>query len=546
MIRRRIATGLAVLTLFAFAGAALAQETAADEALLKSGGIGSDADALVAFIRKLSPGEAEHKKIAGLIRQLGDDDFSKRQAASRELVSWGPVAVEALRTATRDGDAEIAYRASACLADIERGPALHMPCAAIRLIAVRKPPSAIPDLLRYLGHTSDADAHEAVLDALATLAPKASPADDALKTALKDTLALRRGAAGYVLGRSTDADIRGLVQPLLNDPSIDVRWRTVQGLLAGQDRAAMPALLALTLEDNKEIGYQVDDLLGRLAGDAHPELPTGDDAATRQKRHDVWARWWKDNGDKVDLARLNEADRFLNRTLVPEMHAGKVWEFDRAGKVLWELKADLQGPIDAQVLPNGHILIAEINGKRVTERDRTGKVVWKKEVQTPIACQRFNVNMTFIGTNRQLMVVNADGKEAWSYNAPAGFFIHSVQRTRTGHFVMVSTAGVIKEIDAKGKELRSINVPVQGSWNGIEAVGNDRYLISGSSIVAEVDSAGKLVWQCQVAGANYAQRLPNGNTFVVSGSRGLLEVDKTGKVVSEKKMTSSVWRAHRR
>jgi len=51
-------------------------------------------------------------RVARLIRQLGHDDFAKREAASKELDAIGEPALDALRTAAAsDGDAEIRRRA---------------------------------------------------------------------------------------------------------------------------------------------------------------------------------------------------------------------------------------------------------------------------------------------------------------------------------------------------------------------------------------------------------------------------------------------------
>ena len=51
-------------------------------------------------------------RVARLIRQLGHDDFAKREAASKELDAIGEPALDALRKASAsDGDAEIRRRA---------------------------------------------------------------------------------------------------------------------------------------------------------------------------------------------------------------------------------------------------------------------------------------------------------------------------------------------------------------------------------------------------------------------------------------------------
>ena len=56
--------------------------------------------------------EATTQRIARLIRQLGDDEFKKREAASQELKAIGAPALAALRqAAASDADPEIRTRA---------------------------------------------------------------------------------------------------------------------------------------------------------------------------------------------------------------------------------------------------------------------------------------------------------------------------------------------------------------------------------------------------------------------------------------------------
>jgi hypothetical protein len=285
----------------------------------------------------------------------------------------------------------------------------------------------------------------------------------------------------------------------------------------------------------------------RLAGERAPAGVGSDSDDARRKWRDAWAAWWETNGKGADLAKLEERPPFLNLTLVPEMHAGKVWEFGPDGKVRWELSKDLNTPIDAQVLPGGRVLVAELNGDRVTERDRDGRVLWQFAVKTPVACARLADGNTFVSTNHHAFVVTPAGKEVYSYKPEPGFFMHSIQRRPNGNVVMVSMAGVVREVDARGKEVRSINITAEGgSWSGIEGLPGDRYLVCGSGKVLEVDAAGKVLWRLNQAGACYAQRLPSGNTLVVDNAKGLLEVDRQGKTVWEKPMGTNVWRAHRR
>jgi hypothetical protein len=66
------------------------------------------------------------------------------------------------------------------------------------------------------------------------------------------------------------------------------------------------------------------------------------------------------------------------RVLVPHHAENKVVEYDRSGKVVWEVK--VQQPIVATRLPNGDTLVTsmtDINQGRAVEFDRNGNEVWQ-------------------------------------------------------------------------------------------------------------------------------------------------------------------------
>jgi hypothetical protein len=301
-------------------------------------------------------------------------------------------------------------------------------------------------------------------------------------------------------------------------------------------------LIAALADGPSEQVERAETLLLRLAGDQAPAP-----AADTKSRRDTWARWWANNGARLDLARLNSTPPHLGLTLVPEMHAGRVWECGRDGKPLWEL-AELLSPIDAQVLPGKRLLVAELNGNRVTERDHHGKILWQHAVSTPIACQRLAGGDTFIATNHRAFVVTPSGKETFSYATEPAFFIHSAQRLPNGHVACVSMAGSVREIDTASKVVCSVDLPISGGWSGIEGVAGDRYLVVNNTQgkVLEIDRKGKAVWEYTTPGACYASRLPNGHTLVVSNASGLQEVDRKGSVLWRREITTSLWRAHRR
>jgi hypothetical protein len=68
---------------------------------------------------RADPGnEANAKRIASLIRQLGHKDFAKRQAASKELDAIGAPALDGLRKAATDDDPEVRRRAERIIQDV--------------------------------------------------------------------------------------------------------------------------------------------------------------------------------------------------------------------------------------------------------------------------------------------------------------------------------------------------------------------------------------------------------------------------------------------
>jgi hypothetical protein len=539
---------LVVLAALLFSPVRAADDTnAGDQKLVKEAGVGVHAPALLDFFRQRTLTDADRKRFADLIKQLGDDQFEKREEASRELTKRGTPVLQMLRKAVNDPDREIARRASVCIEEIDNGPGTNLPQACARLLATHAHADTIPVLLAYLPHADDGAVEQSVLDALVALKGGKNP-DAALRAALKDEMPIKRAAAAYVLGRSADKDVRAAVLPLLADKNTRVRFRAAEGLIAAQDKAAVPPLIELLVDaPDAELG-DVEELLARLGGESAPDTPSSDTLAGRKKSRAAWAQWWKDKGPALDLAKALEGEPFLGLTVVPEMHANKVWECGKDGKPLWTLQ-NLECPIDAQVLPGRRVLVAELNGGRVTERDRDGKVLWEYKVNTPIYCRRLSNGQTFIATNHRYSIVTHDGKEVMSYEPPEGnpFFMHSVQRLRNGHVVVVSMAGQIRELDAAGKEVRTINLDQQAGWNGITGTPKGTYLVAnGSGVVEEIDTTGKKIWEYKIPGACYASRLPNGNTLVVSNSAGLTEVDRDGKTMWSQNMTTSLWRGHRR
>jgi hypothetical protein len=530
-------------------GPVRAAEDKADLDLLQKNHVGTDGPALLEFFRNRTLTDADRQKLEQLVHQLGSDAFEEREAGSRALVARGEPALSFLRAALTDPDREVVRRAESCIETIEHGPGPALPAAAARVLAQQRPSGATVVLLQYLPYADDETVQDEVLAALVALTAPGK-ADDIVVAALGDSLPARRGAAAHVLGRSGTADQRAAVRKLLADREPRVRFRAAEGLIAGREKDGVPVLVDLLADAPPALTWRVEEVLLNLAGEKAPSASVGDGSpAARKAYRDAWAGWWRDNGARLDLARIQDQPVYLNLTLVAEMHANRIWECGPDGKMRWQL-GDLACPRDAEALPGGRVLVAECNANRVTERDLKGNVLWEQSVPDPHSCQRLANGNTYIATGRRVFEVTRDHKEVFAYEPEQSFFIHSSQRQPNGNVVLLSMGGILREVNPAGKEVRSFQLEGNNhNWCGVTAVRGGHYLVVNfnQGQVLEVDAAGKTTWQTTMQGVSYAQRLPTGNTLLTNfGQHKVVEVDRAGKTVWEKNVDTSPWRVHRR
>ncbi len=298
---------------------------------------------------------------------------------------------------------------------------------------------------------------------------------------------------------------------MLEDPVAATRFRAVQGLLSAHDQAAVPALIALLNTVPADMTWQVEEMLQRLAG---PEAPattvlTGTQE-TRQRAARAWSKWYAPRAATLDLARLTADDAHLGLMTVCEYDSaagepgGQVWEAGRDGRQRWKISG-VSGAMDAQVLPNGRVLIAENTANRITERNLTGAVKWEYRTPgTPIACQRLPNGNTFIATYNQVMEITPDQRQLYLQTKGPQFYIFSARKTRDGLIVAMTAQGNILRFDPlTGKDYPSINLGPNGGWCSVEPLANGRYLVAtmNNGQVREVDAAGAAHWTITMPGA---------------------------------------------
>ena len=529
----------------AFAGAK-PEDLSLDKEILKAAKVKSDGPSLLKLFRGRTMTPALRVEILALIKQLGDNSFAVRQKASAALVAKGAVALPLLRTAVRDSDIEVGRRASACARRIdEKDYDASVLAAAMRVLGAAKPPGTAEVLLAFLPFADDEMLADEVRTSLAAAALQGGKPDPVLIAALADPLAVKRAAAGAALGPVLQQ--RAAVRKLLKDPQPIVRLRVGIGLARARDKEAVPVLIDLLAVLSREQGWLAEDLLLRLAGEQAPPVSLGDEPAEKKKCRDAWAAWWESQGPKVDLAKLGSETSLLGYTLVIVFNWGgshRVTELDAAGKPRWIIDK-LPNPVDAHILPGNRVLIADYSDNRVTERNFKGDVVWEKKVQGPVNAQRLPNGNTFIATMNLIMEVDKSGKEIMNKNRS----VWAARKYPNGQIAVVTREKRFIRLDATGKELHNVPVTVgiANSIGGVDFLPNGRVLTSLTDSVAEYDLKGNIVWQAKVPRPDGVTRLANGNTLVAcTGSREVIELNRQGKAIRTFKLEGGGWLARRR
>lgn len=512
----------------------------------------TDGDALLAVVREHTLTPELRRKVKKLIAKLGDDAYAVREDADNELHRLGRIALPQLRELLepKSGmDLEVISRAKWLVERIEHEPSRTLPGAAVRLLALRKPPGAAEALLGYLPLAEDVNLTDDVKKSLALLAIRGGKLDAALARALSDDLPQVRTVVAEALIQGGSKEGRDAVRTLLKDKLPNVRMRVALALVAVGEREAVPVLIdLLPVVPDQQIG-QVEDALYQLAGESAPETPWSTEAADKKKSRDAWAAWWRDNGARIDLTRLN-TQPWYGYTLLCDSSRNRVYEIDRNGKERWAIEG-VPFPVDAWVVAGNRVLIAEYNGRQISERDFQGKILWSKKLgNMPVNVQRLPNGNTFIATLTQILEVDRADKDVYTINnVPGG--ITAAYRARDGRIISLGlNGGRCLILDTTGKQLNQFVSNRNAMWtSGIDLMANGHILITqpNRNMVTEYDRNGKKIVEVNAPQVTTATALPNGHFLLASSNaQRAFEVDRGGKVVWEHKAGGNIFRARRR
>jgi HEAT repeat protein len=510
---------------------------------------------LLQEVRKRTLTEERLRKADALIKQLEDDDFQAREQAQRGLIDMGIMVMPLLRKALDHPDEEVRRRLRLCLRTLERDKSLPLPPVVARMLALRKPQGAVETLLTFAPYADSAELRHEVQIALNALAAQENKPHQALVRTLGDTMAIRRGAAAEAICLSTGpGDHLPAIRKLLEDADKSVRMQTALALASIGHRQAMPVLIQVLGDLPMEQSAPAVDYLDRLAQDRPPtDLPRGDTEEDRAKLREVWAAWWKANGEHTSLVSRYPADSQMQ---VPSItlvvyNNNQVVALDRGSKERWQVNG-LLGPQDACLVGHNRLLVAESQGQRVTERNLRGDILWKHQTPGcwPTQVQRLPNGHTFIVCRNRLIEVDRAGRETLAIPRLQNDVL-CARRLRNGEITLVSAnqQGCLR-LDATGKELQRFAInPLNHQGTDILANGHVLVPVPWMNKVQEYDAAGKVVWEASVPQAGSVCRAPNGHTLVSVAQfqpNRLFELDRKGQKVNEVALTGHVIRMQRR
>lgn len=511
-----------------------------DQQMLRRAKIEPDAASLLVFINKRVLAEKDRPEIEKLVEKLGSSVFVVREKASSALIHRGVAAVEILRdAAVKTVGLEHRRRIESVLSRIQEGDVpSEVPAAAVRALSVLQPKELNRALIEFLPFADNEAVEEEIRIALTKNALTEGKADPVLVTALGDRAPIRRAAAAEVLGRTALAAHKDALQKLLRDPDANVRFRTARTLAFAKERDAIPIVIEAIADLPLGAGWQAEDFLLQLAGSVTPpSVPMGNEKETREKCKAAWSDWWKKNGAKIDLAKLEESPKLLGRTLVVLLDQNRVMELGPDNMPRFDVK-NIVFPLDAQLLDDDRVLIAEYHGNRVTERNGKGEVVWQRAVGTPLAAQRLANGNTFIATPFALLEYDKNNQEVLNVTLSTdNQYIMKATKQANGEIVCMLGDARIARFDAKGKEISSFPIPLGMRLFGgrLHALPSGRVLAphNAENKVVEYDTKGKVVWELPFESPIAATRLPNGNTLITSMNPqiGAVEVTRAGRQV---------------
>ena len=302
-------------------------------------------------------------------------------------------------------------------------------------------------------------------------------------------------------------------------------------------------------------------------------MSLGTNEQSRKAAFDAWNAWYVRSRGEIDLAKLDQSDAYLGRTIIVYQNfnrfnggiaingrinriGGEIVELDKNKEVKWKITLDDGYAVDAQVMPNNpnEVVLAEYQRGRVTIRDHTKKdnaPVWEKQVNgNPIGVQATADGKIFVVLQNRLIEIDRATKAERVLVTRPGHDIFRAMRTKSGDIVYVTNSGACVRMSPDCTRQKQIQVPnITVILGSIDILPNGNVLIPDfqQKRVVEYDTNGNQVAQINTEWPSSASRLPNGNTLVASSNtRRVVEYNRDGAEVWSHTVEGQVFNVHRR
>jgi HEAT repeat protein len=486
--------------------------------------------------------DEELDRAQALLLKLESEQVETGGTASQGLTELGPRAGPLVRRALQQSSARPSPARWLESLSREFSALPPLPEALFRLLAVRRPAGTVATLLAFLPCAENEDIIARIIPILVELGVVDGKADDALFKALGDRVGIRRAVAAVTLWRGHASDRLPAVRKLLTDKDLQARRRVALELAAAGDKEGAVTLSGLLEDWPQEQAWEIEEQLERLAGGKAPAEMTAYPTDWK-KVAGAWRQWWQGERGKVvmtDSFMPASGGSLRGYTLLVQPQSNTITELGPDGKPRWTLTG-LQGPTDAQVLGNQHVLVAESN--RVTERDLGGTVRWKLDGIQPIGIQRLRNGNTFIPCNNKIIEVDRAGKEVLQASVNG---LAAARRLPDGRIIAFDRNEIIN-LDKAGKEVKRVQVMCGGlGCNEVLDNGHVLALSPANGNLIEFDPDGKEVGRFEQQGADHAWRLPNGHTLLLVMGTRYLELDKNWKQIKETMLEAPAFRVKQR
>jgi HEAT repeat protein len=528
---------------FACANAAAADPSPA-LARLAQYNLSPTTQSLAGYLASLQPTPERQKVLLSLVAQLGDDDYARREEATRELMRQIGGASPSLAAAVAGDNPEIRWRAKIVQDQTDRESRAVL-SAVLSAIAEQKIPALAQPLFAVAPLASDQHLQGQLRRALAATAGQSDV--EYLKKQLATGDARARVAALATLSAVIGERICTDALPMLTDASDEVRLMAAQVLAGHGRRDGLATLVKLLEAENTHTRGRAIQTL-RAATGQHFGYTVYDPADKRAEAIGRWNQWLAAEGATAALILpLRETPLDLGRLLVCDHQQNALVEFDTAGTKVWEKTVGMQ-PWACVGLPNGHRLVGSYNEKSVVEYDAQGDEVWRVDSLPggPTSIERLENGNTLIACTDGGQVVEMDQAKKIVWRASLEGRPVDARRLDDGRtLVALQNGQKVVELDEHGREVWQIS--------GLGQPFSAQRLESGSTLVCslgqnakvrEYDRAGRIVWEQGSFNNPYsAQRLASGNTLVVDLA-GVHEMDRQGTVITklQRQNLSRAWR----